>query len=155
MASRLGAVEEEPWGGRTAASATSKGATDMMTVVTHTTLRQGAEPEWHASMRQRLSDAAGRPGFVRSQLLMPLDGLDRRIIVGTWATRADWEAWHDDESFLASRHRLEELEQAAGETTWYEVVEEQTPGGVGRTVDAAVARLRGVASRIASRSARA
>ena len=125
----------------------------MMTVVTHTTLRQGAEPEWDAAMRERLANATGRPGFVRSQLLMPLEGLDRRVIVGTWATRAHWEAWHNDETFLASRQRLEGLQDGPGETTWYEVVEDQPPAGVGRAVDAAVARVRSFAKGIAGRSA--
>jgi heme-degrading monooxygenase HmoA len=50
-------------------------------------------------MRERLEAARKPPGWVGAQLLMPLDGLSNRIIVGTWQTRADWEAWHVDEAF--------------------------------------------------------
>ena len=125
----------------------------MMTVVTYMTIAQGAEPEWDAEMRARLATATGRRGFVRSQLLIPLDGLNRRVIVGTWATRADWEAWHSDPAFLAARERLDELQEAPSEPEWYEVVEDQPPAGLGRAVDAAVGRLRTLAGGIAGRRA--
>ena len=69
----------------------------MMTVITRIKLKQGAEPEWDAAMSQRLEAAKGRAGWVGGQLLMPLDVLSERLIVGTWETRADWEAWHEDE----------------------------------------------------------
>lgn len=120
----------------------------MMTVVTHMRLRDGSEPEWDAAMRQRLDDANGRTGFIRSQLLIPLDALDQRVIIGTWATRAHWEAWHNDAAFLAARELLEGLQAAPAETRWYEVVEEQPPPGVGRLVDGAVAGARALASRV-------
>jgi heme-degrading monooxygenase HmoA len=94
----------------------------MMTVVTYVTLREGSEPEWDAAMRERLGAAPRAPGWVRGQLLMPLDDLHRRLIVGTWRTRADWEAWHQDPEFAETRRRIEGLEAAPNETTWYEVV---------------------------------
>ena len=56
----------------------------MMTIVTHVSLKQGTEPDWDAAMRERLAAAAERPGWVGGQLLMPLDRLNRRVIVGTW-----------------------------------------------------------------------
>ncbi|MBV8718313.1 MAG: antibiotic biosynthesis monooxygenase, partial [Chloroflexi bacterium] len=56
----------------------------MMTIVTHVTLKQGAEPEWDAAMRERLAAATGRPGWIGGQLLMPMDKLNRRVIIGTW-----------------------------------------------------------------------
>jgi heme-degrading monooxygenase HmoA len=96
----------------------------MMTIVTHVTLREGAEPEWDATMRDRMSAAADRPGWVGGQLLIPLDGLHRRIIVGTWLTRADWEAWHNDPDFTATRGQLEGLEAEPSKHWWHEVIED-------------------------------
>jgi hypothetical protein len=49
----------------------------MMTVVTHVTLHEGAEPEWDDAMRQRLDAATGRRGWIGGQLI-PLDGLNER-----------------------------------------------------------------------------
>ena len=126
----------------------------MMTVATYMKLREGAEPEWDAVMRERLSNATARPGFVRSQILIPLASLDRRVIVGTWATRADWEAWHNDPAFLAARQRLEQLQDGPSNTEWHEVIEDQPPAGVGRAVDAALARVRSVANGISRRASR-
>jgi heme-degrading monooxygenase HmoA len=96
----------------------------MMTVMTHVTLRPGSEPEWDSAMRDRLAAARGQPGWVGGQLLIPLDGLNRRVIVGTWVTRADWEAWHEDPAFLETRQRMEGLQEGPSEMTWYEVVTE-------------------------------
>src|SRR5438309_9230074 len=96
----------------------------MMTIVTHVTLKEGSEPDWDAAMRERLAAAAGRPGFIGGQVLMPLDRLNRRTIIGTWQTRADWEAWHQDAAFGETRERMEGLETGAAENWWHEVLED-------------------------------
>jgi heme-degrading monooxygenase HmoA len=96
----------------------------MMTIVTHMTLREGAAPEWDAAMRDRLEAAKQQPGFVSSQLLMPLDGLHKRLIIGTWETRAAWDAWHTDPAFAQTRQRLEGLEAQPAEQWWHEVLTE-------------------------------
>jgi heme-degrading monooxygenase HmoA len=94
----------------------------MMTVVTQVTLKQGCEPEWDTAMRKRLEAAKKQPGWVSGQLLMPMDGLDRRVVVGTWQTRADWEAWHGDPAFAETRKRLDGLEAKPAEMWWHEVI---------------------------------
>ena len=94
----------------------------MMTIVTRITLKEGTEPEWDAAMRQRLDAATSKPGWVGGQLLMPLDHLNQRVIVGTWQTRADWEAWHLDPAFEETRQRLEGLEDGPAEQWWHEVL---------------------------------
>jgi len=73
-------------------------------------------------MRTRLSAAKKRPGWVGGQLLRPSDKPDRRVIVGTWKTRADWQTWHDDPRFAATRERLDGLESGPAEHWWHEVV---------------------------------
>ena len=92
----------------------------MMTVITHVTLKDGAEPEWDTAMRERLESARSEAGWIGAQLLIPLEGLNRRTIIGTWQTRADWERWHENEAFIETRRRLEGLEAAPQETRWYE-----------------------------------
>jgi heme-degrading monooxygenase HmoA len=94
----------------------------MMTILTHVTLKEGCEPEWDAAMRERLAAATDRVGWVSGQLLIPLEGLNQRMIIGTWQTRADWEAWHNDATFLETRRRLEGLEAGASRHAWHEVL---------------------------------
>jgi heme-degrading monooxygenase HmoA len=94
----------------------------MMTVITQVALKPGSEPEWDQAMRDRLAAAPGQPGWVGGQMLIPLDGLDRRVIVGTWTTRADWEAWHEDPAFQKTRQRMEGLQAQPSEMEWFEVV---------------------------------
>ena len=99
----------------------------MMTIVTHVTLKQGSEPEWDAVMRERLDAARSQPGWIGGQLLIPLDRLDKRIIVGTWENRAAWEAWHQDPTFAETRKRLEGLEIGKNEHWWHEVLLDVRP----------------------------
>ena len=94
----------------------------MMTIVTHVHLREGAGRDWDAAMRTRLSAARKRSGWVGGQLLRPADKPDRRVIVGTWRTRANWEAWHHDPQFTETRQRLDGLESAPAEHWWHDVV---------------------------------
>ena len=122
----------------------------MMTVVTYVTLKEGAAREWDVAMRERLEAAKGQAGWVRGQLLMPLDDLTKRVIIGTWQTRANWEAWHQDETFAETRRRLEDLENSPSETTWFEIIAEQAPpsvtdhvSGLARQVTEKAKRLRG------------
>jgi heme-degrading monooxygenase HmoA len=94
----------------------------MMTIVTHVTLKEGAEPEWDAAMRERLQTVQEHSGWVGGQLLIPLDALHQRVIIGTWQTRADWEAWHADATFAETRKRLDGLEDGPPKQWWHEVI---------------------------------
>jgi len=94
----------------------------MMTIVTHAHLKEGAGADWDAAMRTRLSAARKTSGWVGGQLLRPADKPDRRVIVGTWRTRANWEAWHHDPQFMETRQRLDGLESVPAEHWWHEVV---------------------------------
>src|SRR5580765_1271333 len=94
----------------------------MMTVVTHVTLKEGKEPEWDAAMRARVTSVRGRPGWICTQVLIPSDGRHKRLIVGTWQTRADWEAWHTDPAFAETRGQMGGLEAAPSQESWHEVM---------------------------------
>lgn len=101
----------------------------MMTVVTKVALKAGSEPEWDAAMRDRLAAAHGRPGWVGGQLLIPLDSQNKRVVVGTWQSRADWQAWHEDEAFAETRARMDGLQEGDSEMVWHEVVIEERGEG--------------------------
>jgi heme-degrading monooxygenase HmoA len=96
----------------------------MMTIVTHVTLKEGREPEWDATMRDRMAVACDQPGWVGGQILIPAESLNQRVIVGTWQARAAWEAWHNDPDFQQTRTELEGLEAAPGRHVWHEVLED-------------------------------
>jgi heme-degrading monooxygenase HmoA len=123
----------------------------MMTIITYVTLREGAEPEWDAAMRERLESARGRPGWLRGQLLIPLDGLNKRVIVGTWRSRADWEAWHQDPAFVATRTRLEALQAEPSQTAWYEVAVDHSATTWRDSVEGAAAQAKQKAKAVAGR----
>jgi heme-degrading monooxygenase HmoA len=94
----------------------------MMTIVTHVHLKEGAGHDWDAAMRARLAAAKRRPGWIGGQLLRPADKEDRRVIVGTWRSHADWETWHHDPKFADTRRQLDGLVRAPDEHWWHDVV---------------------------------
>jgi heme-degrading monooxygenase HmoA len=96
----------------------------LFTVITTTTLRPGTEDEWDAAIGERFQSAHGRSGWVSGQLLTPEDDSDVRVIVGTWESKADWEAWHDDPAFLEQREKLEGLASKPSSVAWYSVVDD-------------------------------
>ncbi len=98
----------------------------MMTVVTRVSLKEGTAPKWDAAMRERLAAARTRSGWVGAHLLMPVDELNGRVIIGTWRTRADWDAWHDDPAFRETREQLAGLEATPSRHEWHEVIDEAT-----------------------------
>ncbi len=95
----------------------------MMTVVTEIEITSGQEPRWDAAFRDRLEDAPNQPGWVAIQLVIPLDAANKRVVIGTWESRADWEAWHNTDVFKSTRDRLNEVEQTSSEEAWYEVID--------------------------------
>lgn len=94
----------------------------MMTVITTTKLKKGAEQEWDAAISERFQSVHERPGWVSSQLLTPLGATETRVLVGTWDTKDAWEAWHNSPGFTDQRGRLEALEAEPSTSAWYAVV---------------------------------
>ncbi|BCW77816.1 MULTISPECIES: antibiotic biosynthesis monooxygenase family protein [unclassified Arthrobacter] len=96
----------------------------MITVVSTMQLESNAEQEWDRLIRERFKSAHNKEGWIHGQLLTPADAPGTRVIIGTWRSQADWEAWHADPAFLASRTRLDELQHADHGTALYDVIED-------------------------------
>jgi heme-degrading monooxygenase HmoA len=94
----------------------------MVTVITYVTLKEGTEPRWDALIKERLDLAKERRGWVGGQLCMPLGSLNERVIIGTWETQADWEAWHADETFRETKAQLDDLQVEKDRIEWHEVL---------------------------------
>ncbi len=94
----------------------------MVTIMTDVHLKEGSEQDWDAAMRERMAAAKKQPGWVGGQMLEPEDDPTRRVIVGTWQTRDDWEKWHEDPEFAETREELEGLVLEPEQHEWHEVV---------------------------------
>ena len=96
----------------------------MMTVITEIEIEPGQEPRWDEAFHQRFREASRQPGWVSVELLIPVDAPNKRVVVGTWQSRADWEAWHQDPAFEQTRQRMQGLEEGTAENWWHEVLED-------------------------------
>lgn len=98
----------------------------MMTVMTETTLKKGQEPIWDEAYRRRAEAVSDQDGWISLQLLIPLDAPHKRVVLGTWRSRADWEAWHNSDVFKETREQMDEAEQIEQrQDRWFEVVTQE------------------------------
>jgi heme-degrading monooxygenase HmoA len=126
----------------------------MMTVITYVTLNEGAEPEWDRVMAERLTEACAREGWVRGELLMPLEPMNKRVIVGTWRSRADWEAWHQDPAFTETAALLDALQAEVSGPQWHEVVVDVTSSAPLRILKGVATKTREITTPLARRAVR-
>lgn len=98
----------------------------MMTVITETTIRPGQEQRWDQAWERRVRDAPNQPGWIDVQLLVPPDDPSRRIVVGTWQNRKNWEDWHRTGTFQQTRDELNQVTASEGQPRWYEVRDRET-----------------------------
>jgi heme-degrading monooxygenase HmoA len=101
----------------------------MVTIVTNVELKEGADRKWDAVMGSRMTDAKKRPGWVGGQLLRAEERPSRRVIIGTWKSRSDWELWHKDPRFAETRRQLDGLVTGPEEHWWHDVVLDVRKGG--------------------------
>lgn len=100
----------------------------MMTVVTTMKLRPESAAEADQLIQERFRSAHQRDGWISGQLLSPTDTTDTRVIVGTWRSKAEWDAWHEDPAFLATRERLDQMQTEAHTTAWFDVIDDARAG---------------------------
>jgi heme-degrading monooxygenase HmoA len=94
----------------------------MESVITRVVVNEGAESDWEAVMRDRMTAAESSPGWIGGSILAPEDDSGARIILGLWETRAAWEQWHEAPAFRETAGRLQELERDPGKPSWNGVV---------------------------------
>jgi heme-degrading monooxygenase HmoA len=100
----------------------NRGGSDVETVITRVTLNDGAESDWDAIMRDRMSAAEAAQGWAAGCILKPAEERNVRLVLGLWETRAAWEQWHRDPAFQETAERLKGLERDAGDGSWHEVL---------------------------------
>jgi heme-degrading monooxygenase HmoA len=94
----------------------------MEAVITRVVLDEGAEADWQATMRERMTAAESSDGWIGGSILLPQEERNVRVIVGLWETRSDWERWHGDPAFRETAERLGGLESDPGTAAWHDVV---------------------------------
>ena len=76
----------------------------MIRVLIERHLQEGAERALHLAMREMRQEAMPWPGYISGETLRDAANPRRYIIVSTWRSRADWDAW----AASAERRQIED-----------------------------------------------
>lgn len=93
----------------------------MMTIVTRVKLEPGQEPAWDDAFRRRVDALPQQHGWISIQVGIPAGAVNERVVIGTWETRADWEAWHNTDPFQQTRREMDGKDDGAREEWWHEI----------------------------------
>lgn len=70
----------------------------MIRVIIERILAEGLESHYEEAAREALIRTMAQPGFLSGESLCDVARPNRRIVLGSWRSRQDWEAWyHSDE----------------------------------------------------------
>jgi len=67
---------------------------------------------------QLRASAASQPGYISGETLMSVSNPDRYLVISTWQTIDDWNAWFDSNERKEIQKKIDEL---LGEVTEYEI----------------------------------
>ncbi len=72
-------------------------------------------------LKKMRSLSLNQPGYIFGETLRRIDKPDECVVISTWRSREDWEAWLNSEQ---RRSIQSEIDLLLGETTEYAVYEE-------------------------------
>lgn len=93
----------------------------MITVITETVLKPGFEAQWDHAFHARIANASEQPGWVAVNLLTATDDPCKRVVIGTWNSREDWDRWHETELFQQTRPLLAAATAHEGQPQWFNI----------------------------------
>ncbi len=76
----------------------------MIRILIERHLKEGAERALNQAMREMRQEALPWPGYISGETLRDASNPRRYIIISTWRSRADWDAW----AASAERRQIEE-----------------------------------------------
>ncbi len=65
----------------------------MIRIIIERILAEGLEAHYEEAARAALMTTMAQPGFISGESLQDLGQPNRRIVLGTWRSRREWEAW--------------------------------------------------------------
>jgi heme-degrading monooxygenase HmoA len=76
----------------------------MIRVLIERRLAEGVEEDLQRAMREMRREAIHVPGYLSGETLRSISDPNRYVIISSWRSQADWEAWSRSET----RRRIEE-----------------------------------------------
>ncbi len=65
----------------------------MIRIIIERILADGLESHYEEAARAALIQTMSQPGFISGESLCDIDRPNRRIVLGTWRSRREWDAW--------------------------------------------------------------
>ncbi|MBZ0160618.1 antibiotic biosynthesis monooxygenase [Candidatus Methylomirabilis sp.] len=96
----------------------------MIVTANRVSITKGYEQEFEKRFEQRLGAVDRMPGFIRNEVLRPLQG-DCYVVLTYWESEAAFEAWMQSESFKQAHANPAPKEMFAGRSVFemHEVIQ--------------------------------
>lgn len=78
----------------------------MIRVLIERWLLPGTEDEFRAVMRGMRQEALHAPGYISGETLRDVDATRHYVVISTWRSRTDWDAWAVSAARDAVRERI-------------------------------------------------
>lgn len=94
----------------------------MIRVLIERTLAAGAEEQLQEAMRQIRREAIHRPGYLSGETLRDVSNPRHYVILSTWRSREEWEAWKSSETRRAVEDKIAPMLEGPERITIFEPV---------------------------------
>jgi heme-degrading monooxygenase HmoA len=93
----------------------------MIRVLLERHVVEGMEESFDQALRDVRQSAVGFPGYVSGESLRNCDNPTHRVVVSTWRSAPDWEAWARSEQRSQAQARLAPLLEEPEKVTMFEI----------------------------------
>ncbi len=95
----------------------------MFVMINRMTVPDGWRERFEEMFRTRARAVDTRPGFIRAEILRPMEGNDY-LVMTHWQSREDFNAWKGSAEYRAGHARVGEFKGEDGKIALTSVVEE-------------------------------
>lgn len=93
----------------------------MIRVLIERYFASGMEEELRDAEREVRKEATHNPGYISGETLIDLTDSRHNLVISTWRSQAEWEAWHESEERRASMARIDSMLEMPEQVKVFEI----------------------------------
>jgi heme-degrading monooxygenase HmoA len=93
----------------------------MIRVLIERYFASGMEEELRNAEREVRKEAVHNPGYVSGETLIDLADPRHSLVISTWRSQEEWDAWHESEERRASMAHIDSMLEMPERVTVFEI----------------------------------